>query len=194
MLQTTPKTADGKSLVYPYAPYNEGKLDPQLTGWPLTDAEMAWAAKGEYERKPGHEVKKHLPKMWFVTPTAGRWRPKKGTAINPWMEHHAANIANVKATGGILDIALLGDSITQHWGGGWDGEPFNEAWQKHFGSMKTVNLGIGGDRMEHILWQQRPRYSRRSRHKALRRMSNKHPIYCSQCAAYVIYHPAAFAP
>ena len=52
-----------------------------------------------------------------------------------------------------MDIALLGDSITQHWGGGWDGEPFNAAWQKHFGGMKTVNLGIGGDRMEHILWR-----------------------------------------
>ena len=52
-----------------------------------------------------------------------------------------------------IDIALLGDSITQGWGGGWDGAPFNAAWQKHFGSLKTVNLGIGGDRMESILWR-----------------------------------------
>ena len=52
-----------------------------------------------------------------------------------------------------IDIALLGDSITQGWGGGWDGSPFNAAWQKHFGSLKTVNLGIGGDRMESILWR-----------------------------------------
>ena len=153
LLKPTPKTSDGKSLVYPYPPYNQSKLDPQLTGWPLTDAEMAWATKGEYERKPGHEVKKHLPEMWFVTPTAGRWKSKEGSASNPWIEHHATNIANVKATGGNIDIALLGDSITQHWGGGWDGEPFNAAWQKHFGTMKTVNLGIGGDRMEHILWR-----------------------------------------
>jgi hypothetical protein len=29
-------------LTYPYAPYNEGKLDPQLTGWPLTDGENEW--------------------------------------------------------------------------------------------------------------------------------------------------------
>ncbi len=36
---------------------------------------------------------------------------------------------------------------------GWDGAPFNAAWQKHFGTLKTVNLGIGGDRMEHILWR-----------------------------------------
>jgi hypothetical protein len=69
----TPKAADGKSLIYPYTPYNEGKMDPQLTGWPLTDAEKEWVAKGEYYRKHGHEVKKHLPEMWFVTPTAARW-------------------------------------------------------------------------------------------------------------------------
>ena len=52
-----------------------------------------------------------------------------------------------------IDIALLGDSITQGWGGGWDGAPFNAAWQKHFGDQKTVNLGIGGDRIESILWR-----------------------------------------
>jgi len=51
-----------------------------------------------------------------------------------------------------IDIALLGDSITQGWGGGWDGSPFNAAWQKHFANHKTVNLGIGGDRTESILW------------------------------------------
>ena len=148
----TPRTDDGKSLLYPYAPYNEGKLDPQLTGWPLSEAELAWANKDEYTRKPGHEIKKHLPEMWFVTPTAGRWRGKDATYGNAWLAHHAKNIANVKAAGAI-DVALLGDSITQGWGGGFDGTPFNAAWQKHFGGLKAVNLGIGGDRMEHILWR-----------------------------------------
>jgi beta-glucosidase len=148
----TAKTADGKSLLYPYAPYNDGKLDPQLTGWPLTEAEIAWANKEEYTRKPGHEIKKHLPEMWFVTPTAGRWRGKDATYGNVWLAHHAKNIANVKAAGAI-DVALIGDSITQGWGGGFDGTPFNAAWQKHFSGLKAVNLGIGGDRMEHVLWR-----------------------------------------
>jgi len=148
----TAKTADGKSLLYPYAPYNDGKLDPQLTGWPLTEAEIAWANKDEYTRKPGHEIKKHLPEMWFVTPTAGRWRGKDATYGNVWLAHHAKNIANVKAAGAI-DIALIGDSITQGWGGGFDGTPFNAAWQKYFSGLKAMNLGIGGDRMEHVLWR-----------------------------------------
>jgi len=136
---------------YPYAPYNEGKMDPQLTGWPLTDAEKAWVAKREYTRKPGHEVQRHLPERWFVTPTAARWG--KDGEENVWVAHHATCIEKVRAMKDGIDIALLGDSITQGWGGGWDGSPFNAAWQKHFGSLKTVNLGIGGDRMESILWR-----------------------------------------
>ncbi len=142
---------DGKNLVYPYAPYNEGKMDPQRAGWPLTDAEKAWVAKGEYFRKPGHEAQKHLPEMWFVTPTAARWG--KDGEENTWVAHHATCIEKVRAMKDGIDIVLLGDSITQGWGGGWDGAPFNAAWQKHFGGLKTVNIGIGGDRMENILWR-----------------------------------------
>jgi lysophospholipase L1-like esterase len=138
-------------VTYPYAPYNEGKMDPQLTGWPLTDAERAWVAKGEYFRKPGHEVQKHLPEMWFVTPTAAHWG--QDGQNNAWVDHHATLIEKVKASRGDIDIALVGDSITQGWGGGWDGGPFNAAWQTHFGGSKTVNLGIGGDRIESILWR-----------------------------------------
>jgi platelet-activating factor acetylhydrolase IB subunit beta/gamma len=151
ILKATRKTADGKSLVYPYPPYNEGRMDPQLTGWPLTDDEKAWVTKPEYSRKPGHEVLKHLPEMWFVTPTAARWG--NDGEENAWLAHHAKGIEKVRAMRDGLDIALIGDSITQGWGGAWDGAPFNSAWNKHFGDQKTVNLGIGGDRMENILWR-----------------------------------------
>jgi platelet-activating factor acetylhydrolase IB subunit beta/gamma len=140
-------------LKYPYAPYEEGKLDPQRTGWPLTEAELAWVAKGEYERKPGHESHKHMPDMWFVTPTASHWKAKDGSGRNLWIEHHAECLEKVQAMNGAIDIALLGDSITQGWGGGWDGAPFSAAWQQHFGGKRTVNLGIGGDRAEQILWR-----------------------------------------
>jgi hypothetical protein len=48
-----------------------------------------------------------------------------------------------------IDMALLGDSITQGWGGGWDGAPFNAAGQKHFASFKTANRRIEG-----VLWRE----------------------------------------
>lgn len=54
---------------------------------------------------------------------------------------------------GGIDIVLVGDSITQGWRGGWGGAPFNAAWQKHFGQYKTLNLGLGGDRAENVLWR-----------------------------------------
>lgn len=156
---TAPKAAAGivlksKSvLTYPYSSYNEGKMDPQLRGWPLTAEELAWVAKEEYFRKPGHEAQKHLPEMWFITPTAAHWAAKDDGGGNEWIEHHAQCIEKVQAMKDGIDIALLGDSITQGWGGGWDGSPFIAEWQKHFGDKKTVNIGIGGDRMESILWR-----------------------------------------
>jgi hypothetical protein len=112
----------------------------------LSEAETNWVKEQEYSRKPGHEVQKHLPDMWFVTPTAGHWKAKYGSDANDWIAHHATNIANVKA-GGDIDIALIGDSITQGWGGGFDGVPFNAAWQKHFGTMKT---GLYSDQRPHL--------------------------------------------
>ena len=51
----------GKGLVYLCGPYNAEQLDPQISGWPLSDAEVAWVSKGEYFRKTGHDAQKHLP-------------------------------------------------------------------------------------------------------------------------------------
>lgn len=145
------RASEPPRLTYPYSPYNEGKMDPQLTGWPLNEEEMAWVLKGEYTRKPGHLVDKHLPEMWFVTPTASRWG--KDPAMNDWITHHGTLIDQVRTAGPAIDIALLGDSITQGWGGGWDGLPVITAWKKNFDGRKMVNLGIGGDRIENILWR-----------------------------------------
>jgi beta-glucosidase len=137
-------------LTYPYTPYHEGRLDPQLTGWPLTAEELAWVTKGEFTRKPGHDAQKHLPEMWPVVPTAARWGDGE---TNPWIEHHAQCLAKVQAMQDGIDVVLLGDSITQGWGGGLDGAPLHPAWQKNFAALKTVNLGIGGDRTENVLWR-----------------------------------------
>jgi lysophospholipase L1-like esterase len=53
------------------------------------------------------------------------------------------------------EIALLGNSITHFWGG-LPANPVNngkEAWNKHFGNRKVVNMGFGWDRVENVLWR-----------------------------------------
>jgi lysophospholipase L1-like esterase len=143
------------AVEYPYSPYNEGKLDPQRIGWPLTDAERVYVLQPEcITRMPGREPGAHqdLPAMWPVTPSAGYWG---GTNANDtqWLDHHTALVNLVQSNRGPVDIVLVGDSITQGWGGGWDKSPFNVPWQNHFSQYHTLNLGIGGDRTEHVLWR-----------------------------------------
>jgi hypothetical protein len=72
-----------QAMHYPYAPYNEGKMDPQKTGWPLTGEERKFVLLPEHERRPGREINQHKPAMSLVTPSAGFWG---GTS---WMDTHA---------------------------------------------------------------------------------------------------------
>jgi platelet-activating factor acetylhydrolase IB subunit beta/gamma len=133
---------------YPYAPYRDGKMDPQVSGWPLTPEERAYVIdKPEHDRRPGRESLKHLPHLWPVIPAAGHWG---GTA---WLDTHAKLVEHVRARRGPLDILLVGDSITQQWGSPLDTGAFNEAWQKHFARYRTVNIGIGGDKTQNVLWR-----------------------------------------
>ena len=144
-------TKSSIAIKYPYAPYNEGKLDPQLTGWPLTAEERAWVLKSESSRKPGQEVEQNLPRMWPVTPTAGYLG--KGEGDPRWINLHAAIVKNTQGRKYPLDVLLLGDSITQNLGGGANGKPFHKSWQKNFGKFRSVNSGIGGDKTENVLWR-----------------------------------------
>lgn len=130
--------AEARPWCYPYAPYNEGKMDPQKSGWPLTEEERAYVLKPEYERRPGREANQHKPALWPVTPSAGFW------GGSSWLDMHAKLVQTVKANQGPIDILLVGDSITMQWGA---------AWQKHFGQYKSVNIGIGGDKTQNVLWR-----------------------------------------
>ena len=121
--------------------------EPQKTGWPLTEEERKFVLKPEYERRPGSESKKHLPAMWPVCPSAGNFG---GTS---WIDIHTKLIDHVRANKGPVDILLLGDSITQQWGSLLDNKPLNAAWQNLFGKYKTINLGIGGEKSQNLLWR-----------------------------------------
>ncbi len=49
---------------------------------------------------------------------------------------------------GDFELVFIGDSITQSWEGAG-----KASWEKHFSGIKSLNLGFGGDRTEHVLWR-----------------------------------------
>jgi lysophospholipase L1-like esterase len=139
LLLATPLLA----LEYPHKP-----ADPQPMGWPLTAEERAYVVeKPEFDRRPGRESNKHLPQLWPVVPTAGHWG---GTS---WLDTHTKLVNNVRANAGPVDVLLVGDSITQQWGSPLDKGILNDAWMKAFPNYKAINIGIGGDKTQNVLWR-----------------------------------------
>lgn len=63
-----------------------------------------------------------------------------------WQERHAQMNERVKQ--GNVDLLFIGDSITHGWEG--EGAPI---WEQYYAARNAVNLGIGGDRTEHVLWR-----------------------------------------
>jgi hypothetical protein len=126
--------AASDDFVYPYV-----TAEPQKTGWPLTDDERAYVVeKPEHDRRPGREVNKHQPQLWPVVPTAGHF------GGDAWLKLHEAHVKTVLANQGCVDVLLVGDSIAIQWG---------EAWAKHFPNFKAINIGIGGDKTQNVLWR-----------------------------------------
>jgi lysophospholipase L1-like esterase len=136
-------------ITYPYEPYHQGQMDPQITGWPLSAEGHAWAIRPRDQRRPGDEVGNPRLELIPVVPSAGRWKdPEK------WLNLHSTLVEIVRSQQKPVDVVLLGDSITWMWGGTKTGNPkFEEAWTKRFSHLNTVNLGIQGDTTENILWR-----------------------------------------
>ena len=64
---------------------------------------------------------------------------------NWWKKRHASMNQKAKKP---HDLLFIGDSITQGWEGSGKG-----TWDKFYGNRKTLNLGISGDRTEHVIWR-----------------------------------------
>ncbi len=69
--------------------------------------------------------------------------PGKGDG---WTKRHEAINARVKE--GNVDLLYIGDSIVQHWDA-----PGKAAWEHYYAKRNAANLGISGDRTEHVLWR-----------------------------------------
>lgn len=63
-----------------------------------------------------------------------------------WQDRHQS--MNDRVAQGNVDLLFIGDSITQGWEGAGKG-----VWQEFYGKRNAVNLGIGGDRTQHVLWR-----------------------------------------
>ena len=150
----------GQAFQYQYAPYNAGAMDPQLTGWPVSDAEKLYIQQAEYLRYPGKETSKDTngqpngTTIWNMvaqTPNTQGWGANDSyvsthqTTIQPILD----NTNGIRST---LDIIMVGDSITSQWGGG-QGGAWTATWTANFGSYKAINMGIGGDRTSSVLWR-----------------------------------------
>ena len=85
-------------------------------------------------------------------PLSAAEKTKLHSALNPvprqggWMKRHES--FNTRVTKGNVDLVFIGDSITQGWEGRGKG-----VWEKFYGKRNTVNLGIGGDRTQHVIWR-----------------------------------------
>ena len=79
-------------------------------------------------------------------------KPELHSATKPvprsggWMKRHDS--FNTRVAKGNVDLVFIGDSITQGWGG-----KGKDVWAKFYGKRNTVNLGIGGDRTQHVIWR-----------------------------------------
>ena len=82
----------------------------------------------------------------------GKEKEKANDAVVPapregnWMKRHDSFNERVKQ--GNVDLVFIGDSITQ----GWENAGKN-VWAEFYGKRNAVNLGIGGDRTQHVLWR-----------------------------------------
>jgi lysophospholipase L1-like esterase len=65
-----------------------------------------------------------------------------------WIARFETNIDKLKD--GPYDLIFDGDSITDNWQS-QDGS--SDVWKKHYGAIKAVDLGIGGDQVQHITWR-----------------------------------------
>jgi beta-glucosidase len=70
--------------------------------------------------------------------------PRTGAATN----RQSLVLQRAKDHPGNYDIEFIGDSITQ----GWERAGSN-VWNEFYGQRKVINMGVGGDRTQHVLWR-----------------------------------------
>ncbi len=79
--------------------------------------------------------------------------PPPPAALHPvprkadWWQARHKKMNETAAKGGVK-MVMIGDSITQ----GWEGKGAS-IWTEFYGDRAALNLGIGGDRTQHVIWR-----------------------------------------
>jgi beta-glucosidase len=63
-----------------------------------------------------------------------------------WIQRH--ELMNRQAQKGHIDLIYVGDSIVEHFN-----KQGKEVWEHYYADRNGLNLGISGDRTEHVLWR-----------------------------------------
>lgn len=112
---------------------------PGFAKTPLSASALSHSASREKElRRLFDESRPPGPETVLPVPRTDDW----------WTARHAELCRRGYQKG--VKVAFIGDSITQ----GWESEG-KSAWEKHFAPLGAINLGIGGDRTQHVLWRLR---------------------------------------
>ena len=135
-----------------------GLASAQSTGQPAAKPPVATPIDEKKDQKPAGQPAKdgEGPKL-EASSMSGLVKMPAAATPSPredawWKQRHEGFNARVKeaAQKGDAQILFIGDSITQ----GWEGEG-KAAWESSFAKHGAINLGIGGDRTEHVLWRLR---------------------------------------
>ena len=96
---------------------------------------------------PGMGQTRQVPITWpQPQPPAGvSWACFPAPRLD-WIARFETNIDKLKD--GPYDLVFDGDSITDNWQG-----PGMDVWKAHYGALKAVDLGIGGDQVQHVTWR-----------------------------------------
>lgn len=83
------------------------------------------------------------------------WTPQPQTETEDWVpwnwdDRFKANVNSSATNANNATVLFYGDSITDGWN---YTEPARAIWDKVYAPLGSVNYGIGGDRIEHLLWR-----------------------------------------
>lgn len=91
--------------------------------------------------------KSTVPELSAI-PSSTATKPEPRSAA--WVKRHEGFVEIAKSSPG-CQVLFIGDSITDGWRNKDKGAL--DIWERNFGQYNAVNLGIGGDRTQHVLWR-----------------------------------------